>query len=578
MRVAYVLPTCLALAAFASAEEVASPEASSVPTVPFKPTGIKGAFVEQFVEDWKSRWIPSSAKKVVDGIEDEDLLAYRGKWEVEAPEVVAIEGDKGLTVKTAAAHHAISAKFDKPIDPTGKPLVVQYEVKTQNGLECGGAYLKLLTYDEKFNPEKFSDKTPYTIMFGPDRCASTNKVHFIFRHKNPKTGEFEEKHLKAPLEAVKDKKTNLYTLIITPDQKFEVRVNNQKGKKTGSLLEDFTPAVNPAKEIDDPEDKKPADWEDQPTIADPDATKPADWDENAPMTIPDEDAKKPADWLDNEPLNIPDSEAKKPDDWDDEEDGDWQAPLVPNPKCTKAAGCGPWTRPTKRNPNYKGVWTAPMITNPKYKGEWKPRKIANPNYFEDLTPANFNKIGAIGFELWTMQDSIQFDNIYIGSSIADAEKLAEETWAVKHKIETEIEEKDKPKPVTPPTQQTGIWAVLDNLKFQVIEFINRAREDPKGAVQDQPEVAAGLVGVLAVLLLPVLVLGSLGGGEGKKGVKKGKTSRVVESTPVVKEKVVVKDGKETEETEVVEEEVEEVVETEGVKRRNLKKVGDEDEE
>jgi calnexin len=45
-----------------------------------------------------------------------------------------MEGDKGLVVKNAAAHHAISAKFAKKIDTKGKPLVVQYEVKLQSEL------------------------------------------------------------------------------------------------------------------------------------------------------------------------------------------------------------------------------------------------------------------------------------------------------------------------------------------------------------------------------------------------------------------------------------------------------------
>jgi hypothetical protein len=35
-------------------------------------------------------------------------------------------------------------------------------------------------------------------------------------------------------------------------------------KKSGSILEDFDPAVNPPEEIDDPEDKKPEDWVDTP--------------------------------------------------------------------------------------------------------------------------------------------------------------------------------------------------------------------------------------------------------------------------------------------------------------------------
>ena len=40
------------------------------------------------------------------------------------------------------------------------------------------------------------------------------------------------------------------------------------------------PSVNPPKEIDDPEDKKPADWVDEAKIDDPDASKPDDWDES----------------------------------------------------------------------------------------------------------------------------------------------------------------------------------------------------------------------------------------------------------------------------------------------------------
>lgn len=59
------------------------------------------------------------------------------------------------------------------------------------------------------------DKTPYTIMFGPDKCGQNSKLHFIFRHKNPVNGEFEEKHAKKPsgsFEHVFDKKTHLYRL------------------------------------------------------------------------------------------------------------------------------------------------------------------------------------------------------------------------------------------------------------------------------------------------------------------------------------------------------------------------------
>lgn len=57
-------------------------------------------------------------------------------------------------------------------------------------------------------------QTPFTIMFGPDKCGSTNKVHFIFRHLNPKTGVYEEKHLSATPSPMITKTTALYTLIV----------------------------------------------------------------------------------------------------------------------------------------------------------------------------------------------------------------------------------------------------------------------------------------------------------------------------------------------------------------------------
>lgn len=81
---------------------------------------------------------------------------------------------------------------------------------------------------------------------------------------------------------------------------------NRESHNLGSLLEDFTPSVNPPAEIDDPEDTKPEDWVDEQKIADPEATKPEDWDEDAPYEIADEDAVKPEGWLDDEPEFVPD--------------------------------------------------------------------------------------------------------------------------------------------------------------------------------------------------------------------------------------------------------------------------------
>lgn len=45
-----------------------------------------------------------------------------------------------------------------------------------DGLECGGAYMKLLQDNKKLHAEEFSNASPYVIMFGPDKCGATNKV------------------------------------------------------------------------------------------------------------------------------------------------------------------------------------------------------------------------------------------------------------------------------------------------------------------------------------------------------------------------------------------------------------------
>ena len=45
-----------------------------------------------------------------------------------------------------------------------------------DGLECGGAYMKLLQDNKKLHAEEFSNTSPYVIMFGPDKCGATNKV------------------------------------------------------------------------------------------------------------------------------------------------------------------------------------------------------------------------------------------------------------------------------------------------------------------------------------------------------------------------------------------------------------------
>ncbi|XP_061218132.1 calnexin-like [Neopsephotus bourkii] len=112
-------------------------------------------------------------------------------------------------------------------------------------------------------------------------------------------------------------------------------------------------------------------------------------------------------------------------------DGEWEAPQIPNPKCEAAPGCGPWVRPMKNNPNYKGKWKAPLIDNPNYQGVWSPRKIPNPDYFEDSHPFKMTAVSAIGLELWSMTSDIYFDNFIICSEKEVADRWAADGWGLK---------------------------------------------------------------------------------------------------------------------------------------------------
>lgn len=192
-------------------------------------------------------------------------------------------------------------------------------------------------------------------------------------------------------EPFKDKQPHLYTLIVRPDNTYTIQVDRRTVNE-GSLLVDFTPSVNPDREIDDTSDSKPTDWDEREKIADPAAERPHDWDEDAPAQIVDATANKPFGWLDDEEELVADPAAVMPADWDTEMDGEWEPPLIENELCTKAVGCGLWQAPQVPNPAYRGRWHAPLIDNPNYRGKWAPRRIANPNWFEDLQPFRMRSI------------------------------------------------------------------------------------------------------------------------------------------------------------------------------------------
>lgn len=362
---------------------------------------------------------------------------FEGTWVVgKSQSASADSSDSVLIMEKKGVHSAISSSFPSPLNPSEKTVVVQYEVRFNQHHSCGGAYLKLLEDGQGFTPETFHDKSSYSIMFGPDKCGQTDKVHFIFRHKNPVSGLYEEKHLTSPPSIKNDQQSHLYTLTIKPDSTYDIAID-RVSVKSGSLLSDFSPAVNPPREINDPADSKPVDWVDETEIPDPSVSKPVDWD--------------------NEPELIADPEAQRPSDWSDQDDGAWEAPLV-------------------ENANYKGEWRHPMVANPAYKGEWAPRKIANPEFFE-VTKATVQPIGAVGLELWSMEEGIEFDNVFVGTSETEAAKAAELWVQTSHKQSAHKEQQDKLDELTPKGS-----SIVDYLNDKVATAVSLAQENPISTV------------------------------------------------------------------------------------------------
>ena len=107
-----------------------------------------------------------------------------------------------------------------------------------------------------------------------------------------------------------------------------------------------------------------------------------------------------------------------------------------------------------------------------------------------------------------MQNDILFDNIYIGHSIEDAEKLAAETFHVKHPIEKALLEAEKPKKSD--KKDTSDLEFLDDPVVYVKEkldlFLTIAQSDPIDAVKVVPEVAAGLAAVVLSILSIIAVI------------------------------------------------------------------------
>ncbi|KAM4722924.1 calreticulin-like [Rhinophrynus dorsalis] len=338
-------------------------------------------FREQFEDgdNWKKRWTESKSK-----------LEY-GKFHVSAGRFYGDpEKDKGLQTLQDGRFYSVSARFE-PFSNEGQTLVVQFTVKHEQEIDCGGGYVKL--FPAELNQEQMNGESQYYIMFGPDICGTIHeKVHVIFNYK-------EKNHLiKKDIKCKHDEFTHLYTLVVHPNNTYIVKIDNENVEN--GTLEDDWDFLQPKK------------------IKDPNATKPADWDEREKIEDPDD--KRPEDWEETE--LIPDPESQKPHDWDTSMDGEWEPPVVPNPK-------------------YKGIWKPQIIDNPNYQGEWIHPEIDNPDYVIDPTIYRYYNIGVIGLDLWQVKSGTIFDNFLITNNETFAEQIANETWGLTKDPERKIKAK-----------------------------------------------------------------------------------------------------------------------------------------
>jgi len=350
----------------------------------------KIAFEERFEDgdSWTERWVQSAHS----GKEFGEFKLTAGKFYGDE------KASQGIQTSQDARFYGVSSKFDK-VSNKEKPLVIQFSVKHEQNIDCGGGYLKVFGCD--FDQKDMHGESPYQIMFGPDICGpGTKKVHVIFSYKG------QNYLIKKDIRCKDDVFSHLYTLILTPDNKYEVLIDNESAEK-GSLEEDWD--MLPPKKIKDPEASKPEDWEDNETIEDPEDTKPEDWDK---------------------PEHIADNEAKKPEDWDDEMDGEWEPPMVDNPE-------------------YKGEWKPKQIPNPGYKGPWVHPEIDNPDYVEDSNLYLREDMCHVGLDLWQVKSGTIFDNFLITDDAEEAKKIGQETWgAIKdaeNKMKTEQDEEERKK-------------------------------------------------------------------------------------------------------------------------------------
>ncbi|KAG0470247.1 hypothetical protein HPP92_016343 [Vanilla planifolia] len=339
-------------------------------------------FEERFDDGWEDRWVISEWKK------SENLS---GEWNHTSGKWSGDPQNKGIQTTQDFKYYAISAEFPE-FSNKERTLVLQFSVKHEQKLNCGGGYLKLI--NGTIDQQQFGGDTPYSIMFGPDVCGEKRKrVHMILS----RNGQYH--NVKRIVSFQLDQLTHVYTFIIRPDASYSILIDNEE-KQSGSIFNDWD--LLPPRNIVDLNAKKPEEWDDKEHIADPEDKKPEGYDDI--------------------PAKIPDPSAKKPRNWNVEEKGEWKVPMV-------------------KNPEYKGTWKPRKIKNPNYKGKWVVPMIENPEFEDDPYAYVYPNLRYVGIDLWQVRAGSLFDNILICDDAEYARKVADETLGVYKEAEKTAFEK-----------------------------------------------------------------------------------------------------------------------------------------
>ena len=70
----------------------------------------------------------------------------------------------GIQTSQDARFYGLSAKFEEPFSNEGKDLVIQFTVKHEQNIDCGGGYAKIFASD--LDQKDMHGDSPYLIMFG----------------------------------------------------------------------------------------------------------------------------------------------------------------------------------------------------------------------------------------------------------------------------------------------------------------------------------------------------------------------------------------------------------------------------